>query len=494
MQIWTKLTLGFGVTAMAIAGGYGSYQVYQEGRDLRSVAERDLRLVGSVAATAVAESQKGGAAPDLHAVIAAVRPLDPSVELLLLDEGGGAVASSPGSRWELEASRRLAAEARRQGQPILRFEGPAGLSRLTGAFPIRAGEGTLEMVKSLDYARADLASETRGTALSLLALVVGLCVAGWLLASLQVRRPLEALVREMRASRSGERSAAIPIRRDEIGAVVSEFNVLMGHLADARRRLIAESEAREALETKLEHSNRLVTVGQLSAGLAHEIGSPLQILNGRARALANRGDLPVDVRRSAEILSNESDRIARIVEQLLTFSRRSAPCKVNAVLSAPVREVAELFLPEARRHGIRLEVDCDGGIPPVRADVGQVQQIVMNLLSNAIRATPPNGRVRVALGSDGHAPAAAGAPRGIRLVVEDTGPGIPDAILTHLFEPFFTSHAEAGGTGLGLSIVKSIVDAHGGSIEVNGRVGGGSRFEVFLPATSGGGIRGAIPC
>jgi len=494
VQIWTKLTLGFGITATAIAGGYGAYQVYQEGMDLRSVAERDLRLVGSVATIAVAESQKGGAPPDLRAVMAAVRPLDPSVELLVLDESGAAVASSPGSHWEPAASSRLAAEARRRGEPIMRFEGPAGLTRLTGAFPIRTGGGTLEMVKSLDYARADLASETRGTALSLLALVVGLCVAGWLLASLQVRRPLEALVREMRASRTGERSSAIPIRRDEIGAVVSEFNVLMSHLADARRRLIEEAEAREALETKLEHANRLVTVGQLSAGLAHEIGSPLQILNGRARALAARGDLPGDVRRTAQILSNESDRIARIVEQLLTFSRRSAPCKVDSVLSGPVREVAELFLPEARRHGIHLEVDCDGGLPPVRADVGQVQQIVMNLLSNAIRATPPNGRVRVVLGPDGDAPAAAGAARGIRLVVEDTGPGIPDGIRAHIFEPFFTSHASAGGTGLGLSIVKSIVDAHGGSIEVSGGDGGCSRFVVLLPPHYGGGLRGAIPC
>jgi len=498
MQIWTKLSLGFGITATAIAGGYGAYQVYQERLDLRSVAERDLRLVGSVAAVAISQSLRGGRAADVRDVLGVVQPLDPSVELVVLDASGSVLASSSASPRDPEADRGLARESKAARQPIFRFEGPSGMSRLTGAFPIRMPDGerqgALVISRSLDVARADLASETRGTALSLLALVVGLSIAGWILASMQVRRPLEDLVAEMRASRSGERTAAIPIRRrNEIGAVVSEFNVLMSHLAEARRRLIAEAEAREALEARLEHANRLVTVGQLSAGLAHEIGSPLQILNGRARALAARQDLPPDVQRAAEILSRESDRITRIVEQLLMFSRRSAPLKVEAVLTGPVREVAELFMPEARRHGVRLEVDCGSAVPPARVDVGQVQQVVMNLLSNAIRATPANGRVRLELAAS--EPSADGAPcRGVRLVVADTGSGIPDAIRAHIFEPFFTGHAEAGGTGLGLSIVKSIVDAHGGRIDVDSRVGEGSTFAVFFPASSdeAGGV--GIPC
>src|SRR5262249_41265497 len=159
-----------------------------------------------------------------------------------------------------------------------------------------------------------------------------------------VRRPLRGLVHTMRAVRAGDLSAKASFHHaDELGAAVTEFNAMMGDLLEARRRLIAEVEAREALETSLQRTDKLAAVGQLSAGLAHEIGSPLQVLNGRARALAARTDVPADVRRTAEILASESDRITRIVEQLLTFSRQTVPLIAETDLTAPVRDIVEFF-------------------------------------------------------------------------------------------------------------------------------------------------------
>lgn len=489
MQVWTKLTLGFALTAVVIVGAYGASQLRQEERDLRAAAERDLRLIGTALQVALGHAFRDQQAVEVRELIDAVTLRDPSVEVLVFDARGAIAAGSGRETATEDLLRGFVADAQGTTRATIRFEGPDDLSHLLGAFPIRddrgSSRGTVVVVRPLDELQRDLALETSGTVLSLLTLALALAGAGWLLTSVYVRRPLLTLIDTMRAVRAGDLSARASCRRaDEIGAAVAEFNALTDDLGQARRQLVVEAEARETMEASLRRADKLVTVGQLSAGLAHEIGSPLQILSGRARALAARAELPPDVQRTAEILANESDRITRIVEQLLAFSRRSAPCVTDAQLRGPVRDIVEIFEVEARHHNVRLKFDCDEALPTATVDVGQVQQVVMNLLSNAVRAARQGGQVRVRLGTssvriDGAAPRAS-----VSLVVEDTGDGISGELMPHIFEPFFTARAEAGGTGLGLAIVKSIVDSHGGAITVMTRAGEGTRFTVHFPATN----------
>jgi signal transduction histidine kinase len=181
------------------------------------------------------------------------------------------------------------------------------------------------------------------------------------------------------------------------------------------------------------------------------------------------------------VLAKESDRIARIVEQLLTFSRQTVPTIAGVQLAAPVHDIVELFEPEARRHDVRLEFHCDESLPAANVDAGQVQQVVMNLLRNAVYATKPKGRVTLALTSGSLSRASGPAQPSISLVVEDTGEGIPEALLPRIFEPFFTTRSHTGGTGLGLAVVKTIVDGHGGTIAVTSTQGQGTRFTVQFP-------------
>ncbi len=492
MQAGTRITLGFTLTAMCIIGVYGLSQLRQEDKDLRLSATRDLQLMGQTVQVALGNALRDRQTKDIREMLDVVKLPDHTFDFLVFDARGTMIAESlSGTDLEdLAGSAVVRAQATHKTQ--IDFEGPRGLGHLVGAFPIKDDDGsdlgTLAVVRSLDDLRDDLASETRSTFLSLLSLVVGLAAAGWLMAWVYVRGPLQKLVETMRAVRRGDLSAkAAPRRDDEIGTAVGEFNALVADLGEAHRRLLAEAEAREVLEMNLRRADRLVTVGQLAAGLAHEIGSPLQILNGRARALAARTELPADARRIAGILANESDRVTRIVEQLLTFSRRSAPRSTSAQLEDPVGDIVELFEANARRHQVRLEFTCDPDLPEAVVDVGQVQQVVINLVSNAVRAAGASGgRVGVTLKpSSFFAPEAAAPCPSVSLVVEDTGGGIPPDLLPHIFEPFFTTHAEAGGTGLGLAVVKSIVDSHGGTIAVTTRPGGGTRFTVHFPISRG---------
>jgi signal transduction histidine kinase len=485
MQVWTRLAVGFAATALAIAGVYGTYQLRQEAIDLRAAAERDLREVGVTVATAAAAAFRDRQLADVQQTVLAMKVADGSLDALVFDASGTRVAGAWGSARLATMVAHAVDVTRATHQSVLEFEGPGGRSNLIGTFPINDENGvpvgTLVLVRSLDEMKRDLASETRATVLSLATLVVGLGLIGWTLASIYVRRPVRDLVHTMRAVRAGDLSAKARFRHaDEMGDAVNAFNDMMGDLVDARQRLIAEAEAREVLEANLQRTDKLVTVGQLSAGLAHEIGSPLQVLNGRARALAAREDVAADIRRHAEILARESDRITRIVDQLLTFSRYTAPRMADMPMGPAVQAIVEFFAPEARRVGVQIAYACDEALPVVRADAAQVQQVVMNLLMNAVQVTSAGGQVRVRV-CRGRFDAGAGDRGSVSLVVEDTGTGIPADVQPRIFEAFFTTRSQSGGTGLGLAVVKAIVDAHGGAIQVETSPATGTRFTVHLP-------------
>jgi two-component system, NtrC family, sensor histidine kinase HydH len=487
VQVWTKLTLGFALTGTLIIGAYGIHQLRQEERDLRDAAERELRLLGEAVSVAAGNALRDRQQEDLHEILEAVKLRDPSTDVIVFDPSGDMIASR-GTRATEQLARGTAAEARAASRTVVQFEGPGGLAHLIGAFPIRdddgSGLGVLVIVRPTDALRLDLAAETRATALSLLTLLAGVAAAGWVLSTIYVRRPLLALVRTMRAVRSGDLSARAAVHAsDELGAAVGEFNTMVDELLETRQRLSAEAESRVALEASLQRADKLVTVGQLSAGLAHEIGSPLQIVNGRARALAAKTDLPEDVHRTAEILARESDRITHIVEQLLTFSRRSVPSMADIDVAGPVRDIIELFEPEARRQDVRLDFAQAESLPTANADAGQVQQVVMNLLSNAVHATPRGGQVRVALEPSSFALPDGSVQAAVSLVVEDTGEGIPEEVLPYIFEPFFTTRRQGDGTGLGLAVVRSIVESHGGTLTVVSHPGAGTKVTAQFPTS-----------
>ena len=399
------------------------------------------------------------------------------------------------------------------GEPVVRIQGSGDASHLVGVFPLRDDDGTnlgsMAVVRPLDVLRADLRSETISTVLSILTLIAGVAGVGWFLVHLYVGRPLSRLMMAMEDVRAGNLTANVFVQRtDEVGRLTAQFNSMVRELESAQRRLIEATESREALEAGLRRVDRLATLGQLSAGLAHEIGSPLQILNGRARALASRADLPPEIRRVAQVFEEhglrefrtqlrvfeeQSDRIAKIVEQLLSVARRKPAQWGEMDAGATVAPIVDLLEHEARRRAIRLEFERPSLPLKVVADVDQVQQVTLNLLSNAFRATPRGGRVRLTL-------AASSFKTGdglhenpsVSLVVDDTGCGIPDELIGHIFEPFFTTWAEAGGAGLGLAVVKSIVDEHGGAIAVSSEKNAGTRFTVYFPVMGAARAQGVV--
>ncbi|RYZ40825.1 MAG: histidine kinase [Myxococcaceae bacterium] len=234
-----------------------------------------------------------------------------------------------------------------------------------------------------------------------------------------------------------------------------------------------------ALETKLLRAEKLATVGVLAAGIAHEIGTPLGVVRGRAEYVQGKLGPSHPQGPGVGVIIEQIDRVSRTLRQLLDFSRLQ-PAMVRPVALEPLaRSVHELLRVEAERRQVSLTLDVPESVPALAADADQLQQVLLNLTLNACDACSEGGRVEVS------ASALVGPEEGawglVALTVRDDGCGIPKERLNQVFDPFFTTKKRGQGTGLGLTMVAHVVRNHGGRVELESTPGQGTRVTVLWP-------------
>jgi signal transduction histidine kinase len=311
----------------------------------------------------------------------------------------------------------------------------------------------------------------------LLAITVGLTA---FVLQRQVLRPLAQLAEGIQRLGRGEPGVTLAVtRRDELGQVAQQFNEMVERLQDARRRLLAETERALALEQQARQAGALAVAGKLAVALAHEVGTPLNIISARAEFILRGTGTDDPNREDLEAIVGQIDRISRIITSLLDAVRPQAP-KLEATPVAPiVRDLWPLLELAARQRHVTLVERVEPGVPHVRADASQIQQVLINLVVNALEATSGGGAVTVsarAAAHDGHA--------GVAIAVADTGSGIAPELHARIFESFFSTKPRGQGTGLGLAISRDIVRAHGGDIRLESAPGAGSTFTVWLPVVA----------
>jgi signal transduction histidine kinase len=367
--------------------------------------------------------------------------------------------------------------------------------------PARHPAAVMGMRRDVGYIEAEVAATRRRIYPLFLLIVVGVAVGVRFAVSQIILRPLRRLLEGIDAVGKGDLSRVILAERDdEIGTLAGRFNAMTGSLREAREDAERAATARLGLEARLRQSEKLATIGQMAAEIAHELGTPLNVIGGRARALGKKAERAVDaaapiaqvidpseVVKNATIIGDEVARITKIIRQVLDFSRPRGPTVTRVHLGAVVADALEFLREPIRRQGIQVEVHTMPAPPEVPGDPDQIQQVCLNLITNAIHAMPDGGTLRVSTecvvrrkGGLDLAPPAEYAV----LVIADTGPGIPDANREKIFEPFFTTKDEGQGTGLGLAVSHGIVKDHDGWIEVDSPAGGGAVFRVFLPCAS----------
>ena len=229
------------------------------------------------------------------------------------------------------------------------------------------------------------------------------------------------------------------------------------------------------LEEQLIQAEKLAAMGQMLAGVAHELNNPLTAILGASELIRDRPGIDENTKRQLDMTHRQARRAARIVQNLLEFSRPASPQKKALDLNAVVDRTLQLHEHSLRRNSIQVDFHPAPNLPPTIGDANQLIQVFLNLVANAehaIREVRPSGRIQIRLGQK--------ASR-IFVTVQDDGAGIKPEVLPKVFDPFFTTKRPGGGTGLGLSICMSIIREHGGDMEVESLPAGGAAFSVFLP-------------
>ena len=452
MRIHHKLTLAIVVAVAATLSAHGFLRVRREVELFQDDIRRDHRVLGHALAIAVA-------------VVAARSGRDEALAFLEdtnLREGRLEI------RWvDGTTVRTLRSELVPEG------EHGALVTRVPASFP--GGRGSIELHESLasqaHYLRASVIRVVVAALVTIILCAVVCYFVGWLV----VGKPMEQLVAKLRRMGDGDLGGPLALTSgDEMSYFAHELNATCDRLALAKARVEEETAARIAALEQLRHAERLSTLGRLASGLAHELGTPLNVVAARAKMI-ERGESEGDeIPADARVIREQADRMTSVIRQILGYARRPVPRKDDTDMASLARSTVALLEPLASRHGVALAVDADRAAHAY-VDAGQMQQVLTNLTMNAIQAQPEGGQVEIRVASRG---------RSVRVEVTDAGPGIPEEIRTRLFEPFFTTKEAGEGTGLGLSVAQGLAEEHGARIDVVSASGTGTTFAFEVEATS----------
>ena len=480
MGLRLRLVLLLVIPMILVVAGDAFLRVREEREDLRT--EFDLRVSVTSAAIrlAVEHALRSGSVAEVQRLasdlvvkqteIARIRLLDGNlasvVDSNLLSGGGGVTPDS---------LRRV----RESGQPMVVQHQSNGIQVHSVLQPVHIDgrAGVVEVTYLAGRLEASLVRATYDTALRGAALFVLLGIVVWLALQRLVFRPVGDLMQGIERVASGEPRAPVPVRsRDELGRVAVAFNRMTERLDDARDRVEAETDRSLELLRRLRQTESLAVAGKLCSSIAHEVGTPLNIIAGRAELMLRA--LPKDspLREDLDVIIAQIDRISRMIRAALDPFRQREPDRVPTGLGTVTELLRPLLQHFARGRGVILELSLPAGLPPVLVDPGHLQQVMINLLTNAIEATPAGGRVRVTASVQ----AEDGRP-GVAIVVRDTGSGIPPDVLPRIFDQFFSTKPAHNGTGLGLSICRDLVRSNGSDIQVASTLGEGTTFTVWLP-------------
>jgi len=409
--------------------------------------------------------------------------------------GGGIdmAAVRPGSEGEVEIL------PRQNGRRILRRVTPIDNAPECWSAPCHAHPrerrllGVLEVSMSMGEPDARLAETKRLIVWAAVLIALSVALTAALLIRHVVRQPVMRLIGGARRIAAGEYGTQIEAAgHNEVTVLAQTFNAMSAELRRAHDELTGWSVRLEqrlqektaelgSTQRQVAHMDKMASLGRLAATVAHELNNPLAGIVTYARlvhrtiqeggeGIPQRGELT----RCLGLIQKEAARSGAIVKNLLTFARRSGISRTANPLNPVLERSTLLVSHHAQMAGVRLELQLLEGDDVLVCDPDQLEQALVALLVNGIEATQPGGRITLAARAQGEA---------VLLSVSDTGSGIPDALLPHIFEPFFTSKegGTEGSVGLGLAVVYGIVQRHGGTIEVDSAVGQGTTFRITLP-------------
>lgn len=407
--------------------------------------------------------------------------LTTGTDFFILRRNRGIASSLPPEKFSIEDAQRLADEIQKAFIEK-NSRGRAGIKLTLSNIPYAVEAQTITdaagepiAVQAIGRSLADAESARREA----VAFLAGIAAVGLLLAvalsvfsARRISRPLSNLISRVREITEGRLDAQVTAgRNDEIGELMGAFNEMTRSLSERDRRLRESADELRRNQDQLIQSGKLAAIGELAAGVAHEIGNPLSAISGYAQMIQEGKFTKEQVLEFAAEIERETEFIERIIQNLLEFSRPSK----NIMEPADLREIAESAIRTASSlkafNRIKVERRYPPELPAVQCDRKEIQQVFLNLIMNSAQAMPEGGSISI----EGELLAGF-----VRFRVRDRGPGVPHEIREKIFNPFFTTKPPGVGTGLGLAITYRIIEKHGGSFVLEDTDEGAS-FSFTLP-------------
>ena len=481
MRLAHRLVLGSSAVVALVMTIYGAATLRQRERLLQASLVRETEALARAMQIVANSAMRNGQTASLDRVLGRVLR-DPDTAIgAVLDPAGRLIAGGPAD--SLACIDRLVARAGQLSEMHV-WADCGGRVRLV-VLPLARPAEALAVARRTTVVDQITAASRRDIALTGLALAVLGSLAILAVVRLWLTGPLDRILSGVRGHGGPALPQALEVPKGarELRSLALAFNEMVERLEGKQRTLLREAEERIALERRLRETEVFAAVGRLTGGVAHELGSPLGVIGVRAEAIQASPWAPPEVKRHAEAIGAEVERIARLVRDLVHVARRHGPADAVVELDAVVRSVADGLRRDAEAAGIELRVSLPDETVPVRGDEMLLRHALFGVGLNAVQAMRGHPGERVLIlrverdGGTG------------RVAVEDTGPGIPPDLLPRVFEPFFTTKDVGEGAGLGLAISAGIAAEHGGSLAIENAPGGGVRATLELPLAPAGSPR-----
>jgi signal transduction histidine kinase len=493
VRIGTRITLTTAALVAATLGVYGIITLRSQRSDRQAQLEGRAREIATALRFAL-ENRSGESFTTSAATLAGslVRAFPPWTVVLHDIAALPPAEAPPVASATIERLRKMVALR----SAIFEVTETGGAPTFVYLEPVRAGTrivGAIQLTRDIDELSVVADDESMRTLIPMVVLVALVVLAISVTTRSSISRPIDKLIAGIDDVAKGDLShVLLAEREDEIGALAGRFNDMTQSLRNAKEETRRGVEERLTLEGHLRDTAQLATIGQLAAEIAHEVGTPLNVVTGRARAMEKKADDPDAVRKNAAIIAEQAARITRIIQRLLQVARRKMTGGERGSVDLNKLAVDTLELLEYQLGSARIDSKSllERGLAPVPGDKDQLQQVLLNLYMNAIESMPKGGRLEVRTSRVARRrPGLEVDPERRYAVIEvlDTGSGIAAQDREKIFEAFYTSKADSGGTGLGLSVAHGVVKDHDGWMEIGDHTaaGRGAVFRVFLPEEAG---------
>jgi two-component system, NtrC family, sensor kinase len=451
----------------------------------------EAQLIDSARATAqaVADGMRSIDESDvpgwLHDFVEA-EPAVRAISIVELDGGEPSIFASTSSQERAEVLD-LAKQASASG----RMQVVQGEALTTAAMPVRNVGRQLAVTVTVSMGAADqVRTQARMIALWFAApTVLLLTLLVDLLARRLIHRRVAVIVSTMQNVAGGELAVRAPVGRpDELGSIAAGLNEMLERMEhfniELQRRVETATTALRDRNVELEESyrrvlllrdaltraERMAAVGQMAANVAHQVGTPLNLISGYVQ-MVREGQTDPRTRERLEIVERQIQQVTGVLRSMLDRARQKSP-RERVDVSRVIRYACETAQSQLALAGIDLRVHVDDGLPPIEADATQLELVVINLIKNSLDAMPYGGTLTIS---------AVEIQTGVQVDVADTGSGIPPEMLARVFEPWVTSKTIGQGTGLGLAIAREVIEAHGGTIAIRNVERGGAVVTIHLP-------------